>query len=824
MRVSTTDINSRIDALLRQMTLREKVALLAGCNNWQTSPIERLGIPAIGLADGPHGVRAVADTPDRKAGPTTAFPTGAGLASTWDPDLIRRIGAALAEETRAMGCDVLLGPCVNIVRTPLAGRNFESYAEDPYLAGRIGIAYVQGVQSRGIGTSLKHFACNNQEFERGRGSSEVDERTLREIYLPQFEAIVKEAQPWTVMCAYNRINGVYASDHARLLRRILREEWGFEGAVVSDWGAVHSVIDSVCAGVDIEMPGPSGYRGPLLVNAVSNWQMDEREVDDAARRVLRLILQTGRMNGRPLPAGRVNTRPHQRLAREAAEASIVLLKNEAGCLPLDLRSIRTLAVLGPNAAEACISGGGSAFVDPPYRVTPLDGLRKRLGRRVRIVHERGSDNFDAPPPLRLEKKSPQGKVDGGFRGEVFANATWSGKPMLKRRDKEINLWWFHPGGKVPTAEFSIRWTARWTASESGRHMIKLVKRGTTRVYLNGRLVLDYEAPRQMPEWPADADASAYVEMEAGRTYELRIDYAKDRRVDFSILQFCLGYAPVAAQDLRLERAVAAARQADAAVVFVGHAGGFETEGTDRPHMNLPGSQNKLIRAVVAANPKTIVVLQTGAPVTLPWLAAVPAVLQTFYPGMEGGHAIARVLAGDVNPSGRLTVTYPLRYEDNPTFLHYPGAREVRYGEGLYVGYRYYDRAEVAPCFPFGFGLSYTTFQYGKLRVPAQARAGRPIPVAVTVRNTGKRAGQEVVQLYVSDSKASVPRPPQELKRFAKVQLEPGESTTVRFELDARALSFYDPVVARWVAEPGEFEVRVGSSSRDIRARARFRLG
>ena len=667
---------ARIDSLLGQLTLKEKVALLSGVDNWRTFAVERLGIRPVTMTDGPHGVRST-HMAGRLDQPATAMPTGIALASTWNPALVERVGAALGAETRALGCDVLLGPCVNIVRSPLAGRNFETYSEDPYLAGEIATAWVKGVQSQKVGASLKHFACNNQEAERMRGNSVVDERTLREIYLPAFEKTVKSAQPWTVMCSYNRLNGAYASQNRTLLTDILRGEWGFEGAVVSDWGANHSTFESIKAGLDIEMPGPARWYGELLLEAVKNWTVDASVVEQAARRMLRLIARVGKLDDpAALPAGAWDTPEHRALAREAAGEAIILLKNEGGLLPLEDARLACVAVIGPNAAEAVISGGGSSIVDPLYSVSTLEGLRARLGERVRILHEPGCSN--------------QGEEDGD---------------------------------------------------------------------------------------------------EAG-----------------------------------MARAVAAARQADVAVVCIGMPLLFESEGGDRPHMDLPGRQVELVRRVAQANPRTVVVLTAGAPVSMPWLAEVPAVVHGLYTGQEGGNALAAILCGDVNPSGKLTESLPARLEDTPAYLDYPGGREVFYGEGIFVGYRYYDKRGAAPLFPFGHGLSYTSFEYSGLEVHSSGKMSDPVGVTLSVTNSGARAGQEVVQLYVRDVKSSLPRPVKELKAFAKVALLPGETRAVHFTLDERAFAFYDPARHGWVVEPGEFEILVGSSSRDIRTKSAFQLG
>lgn len=814
------NVEQRVQELLSQLTLKEKVALLSGKDSWRTAAIERLGIPSLVMTDGPHGVRAE-PAEGRTAGPATYFPTGVSMAASWNPELIERVGAALAEETRGLGCDILLGPAVNIVRTPLGGRNFEYYSEDPYLAGRIGVAWVRGLQSKGVGASLKHYACNNQEFERMRGSSEVDERTLREIYLAQFEAIVKEANPWTVMCSYNRVNGVYASQHHHLLREILKGEWGYEGVVVSDWGANHTVFESVAAGLDLEMPGPAKYYGPLLVEAVRNWQIEESAVDEAARRVLRMVVKSGRMDDpAAIPAGSVNTAEHQALARELAEEAITLLKNEGGILPLNKRRLKSVAVIGPNAAEPWVAGGGSSLVTPPYGVSPLEGLKAKLGSRVQVRYEQGCDNHVEPPTLPSEYLTPARGEGHGLWGEYFDNTGLSGEPAMTRVDGKIDFWWLRPGGKVSAEQFSVRWTGRLTAPASGRHVLQLVSSGAARLYLDGRLLAETRPPSS--DWPV-SEAEAYVELAAGKVYDLRIEYVKYAEWDSNMISLRLGYAPRPEDDDRMARAVALAQESDVAIVFAGMPTGYESEGRDRPNMDLPGPQAELIEAVAQANPNTIVVLNAGAPVTMPWLDRVAAVLEAYYPGMEGGNAIARILLGEVNPSGKLPVTFPRRYEDNPTYGNYPGARQVYYGEGIFVGYRYYDHKDIEPLFPFGFGLSYTTFAYSGLRVPKTAAVGKPVRVSVRVKNTGERAGKEVVQLYVRDKVSSLPRPPKELKGFAKVALRPGESKVVKFLLDERAFAFYDPYQKRWVVEPGEFEILVGSSSRDIRAGATVTL-
>ena len=810
-------LEQRVEALLEELSLREKVLLLSGIDAWHTYPVERLGIPSITMTDGPHGVRASQPETGRQVGPATSFPTGVSMASSWNPELVEQVGKALAEETRALGCDILLGPCVNIVRTPLAGRNFESYSEDPYLAGVIGTAYVQGVQSKGIGTSLKHFACNNQEFERFRGSSEVDERSLREIYLAQFERIVKEANPWTVMCSYNRLNGIYASENYFLLSEILKGEWNYEGVVVSDWGANHTIVESVEGGLDIEMPGPAKYYGNLLIDAVNTWQIEEVEVDKAVRRILRMLINSGKMDSeKPLPVGSINTKAHQDLARKLAEEAITLLKNEGAILPLESIQGKMVAVLGPNAADFPVSGGGSSSLEPPYRISPLEGLIKKFSGKAELRYEQGCDNYVELPTLKGNKIQPAKGEEKGLLGQYFDNLNFSGNPVLERVDQRMDFWWF---GKGPAQElgnnFSARWAGQIKPDQSGLHTFGLSNSGISRLYLDGQLILESSTEGTAGDVETQSN-TVEVNLEAGKFYDILVEFVRLAYQNFGHLRVTFAFTPPPEQDKRFDRALEAARQADYVIFFAGMPENFETEGRDRPHMHLPGKQNELIEAVSSVNPNTIVVLNCGSPVEMPWIDHVPAVIEAYYPGLEGGNALANIISGELNPSGKLTVSFPKRYEDNPSYVNYPGTKQVFYGEGIFVGYRYYDLKEVEPLFPFGHGLSYTAFEYSKFTCPTKAKIGDAVKVSIQVKNVGPRAGKETIQLYVYDKEASLPRPMKELKGFRKIELDPNETKVVEFTLNERDFAFYDPYLGRWVAEPGEFEILIGGSSRDIR--------
>jgi beta-glucosidase len=792
-------LDQRIEALVSQLTLKEKVALLSGLDIWRTVPVERLGIPSITMTDGPHGVRASRREAARPSGPTTAFPTGVSMASTWNPALIEKAAAALAEETRGMGCDVLLGPCVNIVRHPLAGRNFEAYAEDPYLAGRIGTAWVKGLQSQGVAASLKHFACNNQEIERMRGNSVVDERTLREIYLSQFEMVVKEAKPWTVMCAYNRVNGAYASQSNYLLNDILRGEWGFDGLVVSDWQANHTIFESIQGGLDLEMPGPAKYYGRLLEEAVQHWQIEESTIDEAVRRVLKLILRTGKLDGKQ-SGGSVNTIEHQQLARDVAAEAMVLLKNDNATLPLAANAIKSIAVIGPGVIGWQISGGGSSRVDPPHVVDPVTALKAKIGDQIEIVYAEGCDNYVALPTMR-----------GDFKVEFFDNPRLEGEAAMVRSEKTLlGDWYFAtPDPAVKSMQYSVRWSQTLTVPQTGRYAFGVGCSCEGQVSIDGRALV------------ANGQPDVAIDLEAGKDYAFKAEMKKADELAFGHMRVGMAYRPE--PDNRIQQAVELAARSDVAIVYAGYPENFETEGVDRLHMDLTGEQNALIAAVAKANLKTIVVLNVGSPVAMPWANDVAAIVLAYYPGMDGAISLTNILCGEVDPSGKLTVTYPHALKDTPAFNNYPGGRDVVYGEGIFVGYRHYDLREIEPLFPFGHGLSYTTFEYSEWTMPEVMKRGEVVKMYVKVKNTGTVAGKEVVQLYVRDVQASVQRPVKELKGFAKVALQPGEEKTVAFELNERALAYYDPDQTAWVVEPGEFEVLIGSSSRDIRLKTKFTL-
>jgi beta-glucosidase len=815
-----------VENLISQMTLREKVSLLAGTNMWYTVPVERLGIPSLKMTDGPNGARGAGSLTGGVL--TTCFPSGISLASTWNTNLVERVGQALADETKMKGAQVLLGPTVNIQRSPLGGRNFECFSEDPYLSARLAVAYITGLQREGVGASIKHYVCNDEEFERFSISSEVPERALREIYLPPFEAAVREAKPWTVMAAYNLVNGIPASESPSLLTEILRNEWGFEGVVVSDWfESVKSTAASVNAGLDLEMPGPR-WRGEKLLEAVERGEVAEATIETSVRRLLLLLDRAGLFEHPEAVQEQAIDLPERRtLVREAAAEGIVLLKNEQQVLPLQHKQLTSIAVIGPNAQVAHITGGGSAQVNAHYAVTPFEGILAKVGDHVSVGYEQGCTNHRLLPLLDAEQlvAGTQGS-EHGLAVEYFNSGNLSGASVNSETQSTADLMWFGqlPAGVDPQ-QFSARVSGRFTPQETGPHTFGLVSAGLSRLSIDGREVIE-NWTQQTPGGEyfgfGSTEVQAVVPLEAGHKYLLTLQFARSEAALLAAVR--LGCLPPVPADA-IERAAALAAASDVAIVCVGFGGEWQSEGFDRPDMDLPGKQDALIEQVAAANPRTIVVLNTGSPITMPWLDKVAAVVQAWYPGQECGNAIADVLFGDTNPSGKLPQTFPVRLEDNPAYLNFPGENgKVYYREGLFVGYRSYDRRKIAPLFPFGFGLSYTTFSYSSLQLSTQQIGpDDTLQVSVDITNTGQRTGKEIVQVYVRDQHASLQRPEKELKAFAKVQLEPGERKMATLSLGRDALAYYDDLTHEWVAEAGEFEILVGASSQDIRATATFVL-
>lgn len=835
----TADIGPRTTAALASLTGDEKAALSAGDGFFTIAGVPRLGIGPFLTTDGPNGARGSSLFGSGEAR-ATCLPCGSALGATWDPDLVEELGVLLGREARTKAARALLAPTVNLHRSPLAGRNFECFSEDPLLSGVLAAAYVRGVQSQGVMATVKHFVANEAETDRRTSNSVVDERALRELYLVPFEHAVRHGRALGVMTSYNRLNGDWCNNQEWLLRGVLRHEWGFDGIVMTDWVATADTVAAARAGLDVEMPGGHGIFGATLAAAVAQGRVDESVLEVIAGRVLSTFERLGAWDDEPVPERSVDRPDHRGLARRAAVGAMTLLVNEpvdgTPVLPLDVGALRRVAVIGPNAGRAQIMGGGSANLRPFHRTSPLDALRARLGDAVEVVHEPGCDIDRAAPLLSgAAVVSPRGEP--GFTVEVFGAPDWSGDPVRTTTRDTSRL--LLGATELPATPCSTRARARFTPSASGPHTFELIQVGGARVRVDGRVVLDGiadpPAGRSAYFGLGAGPATAVVELEAGRAYDLVVEHTTPRAVLFTGSE--LGVRPPLPPD-GLDRAVAAAAVADVAVVVVGTNDDWESEGHDRRSLALPGDQDGLVAAVAAANPRTVVVVNTGAPVTMPWVGDVAAVVQSWLGGQEMAEALVDVLTGAEDPGGRLPTSFPLRIEHTPAFGYFPGDNgEVRYAEGLFMGYRWYTSRHLPVLFPFGHGLSYTTFAVGAPEVaPGPHRAGTVITVQVPVTNTGARKGSQVVQAYVRPHRSRLVRPDRELKAFAKVALDPGERRVVRLMLDERAFAYWDPgqpdrpeVAARallapagdgppacraepgWVVEPGEYDVVIATS-------------
>ncbi|MBW2270191.1 MAG: glycoside hydrolase family 3 C-terminal domain-containing protein [Deltaproteobacteria bacterium] len=826
-------LSARCQALLADLSLEEKVDLVTGRDMWHTRPIERLEIPAMKVTDGPNGARG--DGLMGTGTPTACVPSGSALGATWDPALVERIGGLLGDEARAKGAHVLLAPTINLHRSPLGGRNFECYSEDPLLSGELATAFVRGVQSRGVATTPKHFVANDSEFERNTIDSQVDERTLREVYLVPFEKAVKEGGAWGVMSAYNRLNGRFCSEHEWLLGHVLREEWGFDGFVVSDWFALRSTQDSARAGLSLEMPGEGQWYGPKLLEAVKSGEVSQAELDAIAGDLLGVLERTGVLDGEGRDTeGTLDRDEDRALIREAAAAGTVLLRND-GVLPLETEGLSSVAVIGPNALKGRVMGGGSAKVAAYRAVSPLRALESRLPDGVDVRYARGCTIDRSTTPLSAPL------LAGSAHVEYFAGHDHAGDVLASREVDELSWTAIGPPAPgVPADAFSMRAVATVRPSATGSHELRMIQCGRARVLVDGAVVID-ATEGEIRRGEAffgfgSEELTAELALEAGCEIELCIEFSN--RDSMILSGATLGLVPLVAEDL-VGEAEALAAECDAAIVVVGTNDDWETEGRDRDLFELPGEQPELIRRVAAANPRTIVVVNAGAPHALDWIEAPAATLLLGFAGQELGDALVDVLLGEAEPGGRAPTTVPAHPQQFAASANYPGENgAVRYGEGVLTGHRWNDALAIAPAVPFGHGLSYTQFRIGSPEAPATLVAGGPLRLEVDLANEGDRTGSEVVQVYVEPVAPRLPRPIRELKGFAKVSLAPGEATRVTIELPPRAFAYYDigdstladlqsgmPVPAEggharreeagWYVDPGEYRIFVGRSSAEL---------
>jgi len=805
-------IRSGESGLVARLTLEQKVRLLTGADSWTLHGESAVGLRPIVVSDGPAGVRGTRFDP---ANPSTSLPCPVALAATWDEDLVEEVTSALGREVRSKGIDVLLGPTVNIIRTPLSGRGFECFSEDPLLTSRIAVAYVRGVQRAGVGATVKHYVGNDSETERRTYVARISERVLRELYLPPFEACVNEADVFLVMAAYNAVNGATMTANSVLLQEVLKADWGFTGVVISDWSATTTTVPSALAGLDLVMPGPDGPWGDKLVAAVRKGAVPEARIDDKVSRIFALARRLGGFNGSK-PA----VKPElidPALLRKATASSFVLLSNGRGLLPLKQPDLKRVALIGPNALVPQTQGGGSIQVLPAVRVHLAESLRQALGSAATVSVHQGCltnatvlapgdgmlrDPVTGKPGVRIQIRNPE--------GELFYDA-----PM----PSSIVTWWDGLPQAVDDPGSEVVMRAVFRPESDGLHLLGAAGVGQMRVTVNGSLLAETTSlfPGEVMEmFSRPPELRVPIRLEVGREIDVRVDFRPEKR--FVTLR--LGISPMRDDEQLIDEAARAASESDVGVVVIGSAEGTESEGSDKTSMALPGRQDELVRRVAAANPNTIVVVNSGMPMLMPWADEVAAVMQVWFPGQAFGEALADTLLGVVEPSGRLPLTVPRHEADSPVLHARPEGGDLIYREGLLVGYRGYDRSGIEPHFAFGHGLGYTEWTYEAIVADAASvAANEDFTCAVTVRNSGRRPGREVVQLYLEGPDKDPMRPARVLAAFASVSAEGGARMTARLTVPARLFQRFDESTRAWVPVPGTYTLHAGRSSRDIRLNA-----
>src|SRR5271165_476410 len=798
---------ARVDSMLKQLSLEEKIDLIGGVDDFYIRAIPRIGLPRLKMADGPVGVR--------NYGPSTVF-GGIGLAATWDPALAQRIGTVIGEDSRARGVHFMLGPGVNIYRAPLCGRNFEYFGEDPFLSSRTAVAYIKGMQSQGVSATVKHFMGNNQEYDRHNMDSIIDERTMREIYLPVFEAAVKEAHVGAVMDSYNLTNGVHMTENGYLNTDVAKKDWGFTGILMSDWDSTYDGVAAANGGLDLEMPSGKFMNRATLLPAVQSGKVSQATIDDKVRRILRTAIQFGWLDRDQTDASIPKLNPEGRqVALEAARAGMVLLKNDGNLLPFEKGKLHSIAVIGPDAYPAQPGGGGSAEAKPFTPVSYVEGVANYLGGGAKIYYDPGLPTLDEIAN-HTEFTTEASGGERGLKTEYFTNGDLSGTPAVTRTNKHVHYEPAQgPGGA--DSDMSIRWSGYFTPSTPGDYLVFVQgpgENGGYRLYVDKKLVFD-----NWKDWYAFvSEVSMTV---AAGPHQIELDYYAHSGWGKTTANLGI----VRPETLVTAEAKALAARADAVVLAVGFDTATEGESGDRT-FRLPPGQDELISQIAAANKNTVIVMTSGGGVDMSaWVDRVPALLEAWYPGQEGGTAVAQLLFGEFNPSGRLPISMERRWEDNAAHDNYypkDGEKKVAYTEGLFVGYRHFDKSGIKPLFPFGYGLSYTSFAYKNLTISPGAVSG-DATVAFDITNSGGRAGAETAEVYVGDRHASVPRPMKELKGFAKVELNPGETKHVEVTLDRRAFSYYDVKSHKWTVAPGEFDIYVAHSAAEIKLTGKINM-
>ena len=811
------DVEQRVEAILSKMTLEQKIDMLGGQDDFYIRAYPDLGLPRLRMADGPIGVR--------HGGPATTMAGGISLAASWDPALAAEEGTQIARDARAKGVHFMLGPAFNIYRAPMNGRNFEYMGEDPYLAGQIAVGYIQGMQSQGVSATAKHFIGNNSDFDRHNTDSIIDERTMREIYLPAFEAAVKQGHVRSVMDSYNLTNGIHMTQNGYLNNEVLKKEWGFDGILMSDWTSTYDAVGAANGGLDLEMPSGKFLNREKLLPAIKQGSVSVATIDDKVRRILRVAIQFGWLDREQtdLTISRYN-REGDQVALQSAREGAVLLKNEGNLLPLKKDAVKSILVVGPDAYPAVPVGGGSAHVVPFAAVSFVQGISDYLGNAGQVFYSPGIPTVSEMSAATFFSTAASGGTSG-LKAEHFTNADLQGEPFLTRTDDHID---FGPPSRkmLPAEAVSSRWTGYYTPTAAGKYDLFVTSTGEDggyyRAFVDDKIVLD--------DWTVSKELLGVATLSLDATpHKVVLEHHGESRWLGGHLH--MGIARQGSYVLPDAKKLAA--KADVVVVAAGFDPGSESEGADRT-FRLPPGQDELIREMAAANKNTIVLVTSGGGVDMnAWIRRVPALLEVWYPGQEGGKAAAEILFGDVNPSGRLPASLERHWEDNPAHeSYYPaaGTTRVSYKEGVFVGYRGYEHTGTKPLFPFGYGLSYTSFQYANVAIqPADANAksdGISAPlfqISFDVTNTGSRAGADVAQIYVAEPHAKVPRPAKELKGFARIELKPGETKTSTVTLSGRSFSYYDAEAKQWRADPGEFQILVGRSSQDIVLRGSLTL-
>ena len=805
-----------IDQIIKTLTLDEKVSLLSGFNSWYTNKIEKKNIPSIKMSDGPNGVRG-----DSNSGKSSAcFPCAISIGSTWDLSLIKDIGVALGEEAQAKDVDVLLGPTINIHRHPLGGRHFESFSEDPFLTGKIATNYVQGVQSKNVAACLKHFVGNDTEYERHSVSSNIDAQTLREIYLLPFEMGIKEGNAKVVMSAYNKLNNIFCSSHQDLLIKILKKEWGFDGYVVSDWGAALETIENANGGLDLEMPGPSNVWGKALIDAVEASEVSEKLIDDKVKRILTVAEFSNRFQKPQIKAEQAIDQPkHRLLLRKAAADGMVLLKNE-GSLPLK-KNIKKLAVIGPNALEAQIIGGGSASLRPHYQIHPLEAVQERLGHETEILYSKGCHTHKYLPKINEELMEEK----DGFLVEYFDGNQFEKNLILEERLTGSKFWVFEGFAKDVISkeerpDISVRFSCTYKPDISGLHEFEIFGIGKCRLLIDGNELIDNWTsidPGEAFFTFGSASKKGVTNLQKGEAYKIEVQY----KFEGSFPAVYIGCQAPDEVDI-FQEALETASHADDVILIVGTNSDWETEGNDRADFNLPANQNKLIEAILEANQNTVVVINTGSPIHMPWEKKAKAIIQTWFAGQEFGNALVDILSGEVNPSGKLPTTFPVKIEDTPAYKNYPGKDlQMNYEEKLLVGHRWYEANSMKPLFCFGHGLSFTSFNYQNLEVTTGSDF--VVTCKFEIQNTGDISGLEIAQCYVGFASPLPGEPYKTLQGFVKEEIGANELKKVEVKLGPRNFSFWSVETNTWQIREGSYQILIGSSSENILLQANINL-